>query len=71
MLYSDYPRHIDWQLRFALLPHRSAASQQRIWFRPAYRGRRMLHGPGEPVIIDYWLTPEEFVVYQLKKENND
>jgi hypothetical protein len=74
MFYQDYGyRHnaFAWELKFAVLPHRSAASQQLIWLQPAYRGQRLITGPGEPVMIEYWLTPEEFVMYQLKKERNE
>jgi hypothetical protein len=59
-------RSCQWELKLALLPHRCAASGQLIWFKYAYRGIRFITGPGEPVVLKYWMTTEEFMTNRIK-----
>jgi hypothetical protein len=56
----------DWQLKFAVVPQRCAVSGQRIWLEHAYRGTRVITGPGTPVIEHYWINRNEFVIWRLK-----
>ena len=53
-----------WALVFILLPRKTEYNTW-IWFSKAYRGMRVIRGPGEAVILDKWFTPEEFTWYQL------
>ena len=57
----------NWQLKFAWLPHRCCLSDRFIWLKFAYRGRRFITGPGEPVIEDYWHTTTEHMIWLLKR----
>lgn len=58
-----------WDRQFALWPVRSHDSNQLIWFKYAWRGYRMISGPGDPVIIKKWLTEQEYLMYLLKNNH--
>jgi hypothetical protein len=60
-------RVANWQLKFAWLPHRCSLSDQFIWLKFAYRGRKIISGPEEPVIEDYWHTTTEHLIWLLKR----
>jgi hypothetical protein len=55
-----------WELCFAWRPHVCELSRKIIWLQTAYRGTRVITGPGTPVVERYWLTPAEFVIWRLK-----
>jgi len=55
-----------WKLCFAWQPHVCELSRKVIWLQTAYRGTRVITGPGTPVVERYWLTPVEFVMWRLK-----
>lgn len=55
-----------WYLKFAWWPQRSEISKKRIWLKKAYRGTRLITGPGEPVIEHRWLTKEEYIFGKIK-----
>jgi len=56
----------DWQLKFAVVPHRCAVSGQQIWLESAYRGTRIVTGPGTPIVEHFWINRSEFVIWRLK-----
>jgi hypothetical protein len=58
----------DWQLKFVLWPHRCALSGKQIWVEHAYRGTRIITGPGTPVVQHYWIDRNEFIVWKLKQQ---
>ena len=57
----------NWRFLRTWLPRRCFISNQQLWLRKAYVGYHIITGPGEPIINYYWLSPEEFVVWQLKQ----
>jgi hypothetical protein len=59
--YFDRPI-MDWQWErlFAWLPRQLASTGEWVWLTEVYLGHREVHGPGEPVILHKYLTPEEF-----------
>jgi hypothetical protein len=59
-------RKAQWKLEFAWSPHRCLISNRWIWLEPGYHGEAVWTGPGTPVFENYWLTKEEFLVWQLK-----
>jgi hypothetical protein len=65
-LYDPFWDRATWQYKFAIFPKRCNISKKTIWFKYAYKGTRMITGPGEPVFEYRWLTKEEFVVARLK-----
>jgi len=65
-LYDPFWDRASWQYKFAIFPKRCNISKKTIWFKYAYKGTRMITGPGEPIFEYRWLTKEEFVVARLK-----
>ena len=59
-------RRATWELCFAWRPHVCELSRKVIWLQTAYRGTRVITGPGTPVVERYWLTSAEFVLWRLK-----
>ena len=57
----------DWKLKFSFLPRKSHFSKKQLFGRYAYRGICMITGPGDPVIYEYWMSKEDFIVWQLTK----
>ena len=55
-----------WQLKFAVVPHRCAISGQRIWLEYAYRGTRIITGPGDSIVEHFWIGRNEFMIWKLK-----
>lgn len=70
----SYPELIDywlkridnWQLRYSIIPRRCSLSQRTICMEYAYKGTRVITGPGTPVIEDFWIAKDEFIIWKLK-----
>jgi len=67
MMGSGYTDYFDspvtgwqWERLFAWLPRQLASTGKWVWLTEVYLGQREVHGPGEPVILRRYLTPEEF-----------
>jgi hypothetical protein len=56
----------SWHLQFVLVPHRCILSGRLIWMNFAYKGTRIITGPGTPVIETFWMSKENFIIWQLK-----
>jgi hypothetical protein len=61
----EFFKKADWQLKFALWPTKCYLSNKKIWLKRAYRGVRVITGPGDPVYEYKWLTKESFTVAAL------
>jgi hypothetical protein len=55
-----------WEYKFALWPKYCEISNRRIWFKYAYKGTRIITGPGTPVFEYKWLTKEEYLLAAFK-----
>jgi hypothetical protein len=55
-----------WEYKFVLWPRYCEISKKTIWFKNAYKGTRMITGPGEPVFEYRWLTKEEYLLAAIK-----
>jgi hypothetical protein len=71
--YTDYTESYDlfwsrafWKYKFVFWPRRCEISKKIIWFECAYKGTRMITGPGEPVFKYRWLTKEEYLLAAIK-----
>jgi hypothetical protein len=53
-------------LRWSWWPRRCHRSKQLLWFCLAYRARRIITGPGEPIVKDRWYNTDEFLILKLK-----
>jgi hypothetical protein len=56
-----------WDLKLCWLPRTCCLSKQQLWGQQAYHGVRWIHGPGEPIVEEYWIEKNEFLLWQLKK----
>ena len=56
----------QWSTKFAWLPARMDSGKF-IWFKEYYHGVRIIHGPGTPVILNQFQTPEEYLFNILKQ----
>jgi len=65
-MYDPFWDRATWEYTFTLWPRTCEISNSRIWFKKAYKGTRMITGPGEPVFEYRWLTKESFVFRQLR-----
>ena len=57
----------SWRPEFAFIP-RKTENNKWAWLRKVYHGTRIVYGPGTPVILEKWMTPEEFTWFQLTAE---
>jgi hypothetical protein len=64
--YYAFFRKAQWKLAFAWIPCRCLVSNRWIWLELGYHGEAVWTGPGTPVFENYWLSKEEFLVWQLK-----
>ena len=60
-------RAVGWKLKFCLLPKKCFLSGKRIWGKSAYYGENWITGPGDPIVDEYWISKEEFILWQLTK----
>ena len=62
-----YDRAI-WEFKFTWWPQRCDKTNEEIWFKRAYRGTRVIHGPaGElPIFERRWLTRDIWTIEKLK-----
>lgn len=65
-LYDPFWDRSTWQYKFALWPHKCSISGKHIWLEGAYKGTRIITGPGTPVIEYRWLSKESFIIARLK-----
>ena len=54
------------QFERSLWPRRCTISNRSLWFRWAYRARRIITGPGDPIVEDRWYDRNEFLILKLK-----
>ena len=53
-----------WALVFVWWPTRTDNGNL-VWLKQVYHGMRGISGPGTPVYLHKWMTPEEFTWFQL------
>lgn len=54
------------EYKFCVWPRWCHESSELLWFESAYRFRRIITGPGEPVIEDRWVGKREFMTNALR-----
>ena len=55
-----------WKLKRCWLPKKCFLSNKNLWGERAYHAQRIITGPGEPVIEDYWIERSEFLIWNFK-----
>lgn len=68
MLYSNSYWGLDWNLKFAWLPHACILTGKIIWLKYGYYGTRLLTGPGEPIMLEFWHSKNEHLIWTLKHD---
>ena len=58
--------YANMELLWSFAPRRCTASGKWLFFCLAYRARRIITGPGEPVVEDYWYSKGEGLIQMLK-----
>lgn len=61
-----YLSHCEWSEKVALWPRKCLATNKSLWLKKAMVGKRVLTGPGEPIIEYHWLSKDAFVFEKLK-----
>ena len=57
----------NWTYKMCWRPNTCYLSGEQLWGKRAYHGTRIITGPGEPIIDNYWVSKEKFTVWQLTK----
>lgn len=60
-----YDSRIYWQYKFSWIPRRCDLTLKLIWLKYGYHGQKLLCGPGEPVMLEYWHDKYEHLVWTL------
>lgn len=66
--WGDQSKDYTWILKFVFLPRKTEYNKW-AWLRKVYHGTRIVYGPGTPVILEKWLTPEEFTWEMLNAQS--
>jgi hypothetical protein len=65
-MYDPFSDRAVFAYKYSLLPRRCYNTKRLVW-GTAVRGRRVITGPGEPVIEDRWYHRHEAIIMMLKK----
>jgi hypothetical protein len=57
-----------WDLKLCWMPKKCYLTGKSLWGKYAYYGGRLIHGPGDPILDEYWVDKNEFLIWQLKKK---
>lgn len=63
----DFYQRSYWKLRFCWWPRRCDRSLKWIWLKLAYQGTWLITGPGDAIVMQRWLSKEEFMIFGLSK----
>lgn len=55
-----------WRLKLCWAPKKCFLTGQQLWGKYAYYGERIILGPGDPVIDEFWIKRDEFIIWRLK-----
>lgn len=61
-------RAVGWKLKLCWTPKNCYLSGKQLWGKRAYYGERMIAGPGDPVVDEYWIEKDEFMLWQLTRK---
>ena len=54
-----------WRLKLCLIPKKCFLSNKQLWGKYAYYGENWITGPGDPVVQEFWVSKEEYIVWKL------
>ena len=61
-----FKRISQWRLKFCFIPKTCWLTHRRLWLTQAYQGIHIITGPGTPVLKEYYVDQEEFIIARLK-----
>lgn len=50
-----------------LLPKRCCLTNKWLWLKPAVRTRRILTGPGDPIVLEHWIAAPAYTLLVLTR----
>jgi hypothetical protein len=56
----------EWTLKFAWLPCKMDTGEY-VWLKDYFQGVRIVTGPGTPVILKQYITPQEYLFKAIKE----
>jgi hypothetical protein len=56
-----------WKLVLCMRPRTCFLTGKQLWGSRCYKGTRVITGPGEPVIEDYYIEKFQFIKWQLTR----
>jgi hypothetical protein len=57
----------NWKLVLCILPKNCFLTGKKLWGKRCYKGTRIITGPGDPVIEEYYIEKFEFMKWQLTR----
>jgi hypothetical protein len=64
--WEDFRQRATWKIKFCWWPRRCYLSDRGLWLRQAYLGETVWTGPGEPILEQHWLDPQEYIIGKIK-----
>lgn len=64
--YDPFYDRADWYYKFSWLPRKCDKTGETIWLERAYKGIRMITGPGDPVFEYRWIKKHQWLIERLK-----
>lgn len=61
-----FTRISQWRLKFCFVPKTCWLTHRRLWLEHAYQGVHMITVPGTPVLQEYYVDKNEFIIAKLK-----
>jgi hypothetical protein len=67
-IHSDrwFNERATFEYKYSVWPRRCYNSGRWLWLTTAMRGRRIITGPGEPIIEDRWYDSNEGLIMMIK-----
>lgn len=59
-------RAANWKLKMCWAPKKCYLTGKQLWGKYAYYGENWITGPGDPVVDEYWIEKQEFIIWNLK-----
>lgn len=56
----------NWKLKLCWFPKKCFLTKKSLWGDTAYYGENWITGPGDPVVVKYWIDRNEFIIWNLK-----
>jgi hypothetical protein len=58
---------INWKYKLCWRPNTCFLTGKQLLFKWAYHGTRIITRPGSPVLEDYWVDRDKFLIWNLTK----